>query len=677
MTSLAKLLLLVPAVVGPWPIDAGPVQDSESGFGPGYQRRPYFGVLHFQILANRRLPHLDIWRSFLSQAPAGSYRLWLHCRDYESCARQLTHRTLPGLHLVPSVPFLQKWDQISPHVKLLEEALQCQPAIREKFVLLSSKALPVKPFLYVYAELLSQDSSHLCPMRRSSWSLWSFENRTELIPRIHQWMVLNRKQAKRLVARFVPGHMALIPWRNSPRHTHVLLEKPDAASSGQITRNIYYPLLFSLSVSVEQRCKILDFGDSGNMLLAQLAADKESLTTWRRRPGSVSMAFLSVASLGLLRSSSFLFAHGFAESAQLKNFGKVMFDVMDQVQLELPPAATCNRPSAEERPAALHFLFLLRKPISESHRAVWASFFAQAAEAQSQVWCACLAKSSCGGPLTAASRWVPTAPEQGCADSLTPVVQLLKAALQGRSEPADKFVILGDAALPLKPFSEVYKVLVPRKRLLHVSDFCLTESQEWARLQGDFPRELFLVGHSPWLVLSRDDARMLATVWKPTPPGEKASFLFGSRSFREDGAPNITAVELLSNSTCSQDTAAFALLFGLFPPHAARTVIPLSRELRFEPSGSAQRLLSESRCRTLDLNRAASHRFPRKMLLDLEKSGDLGFQEGPEGQSFGSLSPAALQRLRRSSFLFAAPFQRQLSVNFAQILLIDDTQKGS
>lgn len=671
MASLAKLLLLVPAVVGPWPVDAGSESD--------YQRGPYDGVLHFQILANRRLPHLDIWRSFLSQAPAGSYRLWLHCREYESCAEQLTHRTLPGLHLVPSVPSLQKWDQISPHVKLLEEALQCQPALREKFLLLSSKALPVKPFLAVYADLLSQDSSHLCPMRQSSWSQWSFENRTEVVPRIHQWMVLNRKQAERLVARFVPGHMALIPWRHSLRHTHVLLEKPDAASSGQITRNIYYPLLFSLSVPVEQRCKILDFGDSGNKLLEQLAADQESLATWRRRLGSVAMAFLSIPSLAVLRSSAFLFAHGFAENAQLRHLGKVMFDVMHpQVQLELPPAATCNdRPLLEERPAVLHFLFLLRKRLSDSHRAVWASFFAQAAAAQSQVWCACLAKSSCGAPLTATSRWVPTAPEQGCADSLTPVVQLLKAALQGRSEPADKFLLLGDAALPLKPFSEVYKVLVPRKPALHVSDFCLTESQEWAKLQGDFPRELFLVGHSPWLVLSRDDARMLATVWKPTPPGEKASFLFGSRSFREDGAPEIRAVELLSNSTCSQDTAAFALLFGLFPPHAARTVVPLSRELRFEASGSAQRLLSESRCRTLDLNRDASHRFPRKMLLDLEKSGDLGFQEGPEGQSFGSLSPAALQRLRRSSFLFAAPFQRQLSVNVTPILLNEDTQKGS
>merc|ERR1740138_1032352 len=85
-------------------------------------------------------------------------------------------------------------------------------SITEKFVVISSSTLPIKPFAVVYAELLESEESDFCFNKRSSAGTLQLKHRyskdgaaftsTLFLPKHDEWVVLNRDHATKLVERW-------------------------------------------------------------------------------------------------------------------------------------------------------------------------------------------------------------------------------------------------------------------------------------------------------------------------------------------------------------------------------------------------------------------------------------------------------------------------------------------
>lgn len=104
-------------------------------------------------------------------------------------------------------------------------------------------------------------------------------------------------------------------------------------------------------------------------------------------------------------------------------------------------------------------------------------------------------------------------PSSYCADLVSPMNQLLKHALQDRSESsgndADKFVFVSDSTLPAKPFWTVYHTLTTRSG----SDFCIFPSRDWADVhEGPAKHGVAIKAHQ-WMVLSRPHAERSVRLW--------------------------------------------------------------------------------------------------------------------------------------------------------------------
>lgn len=91
--------------------------------------------------------------------------------------------------------------------KLLEGALE-SPAVQggaaEKFVFVSESTLPVRPFAEVQAYLLADGDSDFCLFPRDQWAYSTIDTHSVLMPKHHQWVVLNRQHAETFVREWVP-----------------------------------------------------------------------------------------------------------------------------------------------------------------------------------------------------------------------------------------------------------------------------------------------------------------------------------------------------------------------------------------------------------------------------------------------------------------------------------------
>merc|ERR1719265_927779 len=67
---------------------------------PGVGMMKYLGVVHFLFLVNNDIPQAALWRTFFADAPAGSYRALVHCRDPEGCKKSGLLKKLPNLQQV-------------------------------------------------------------------------------------------------------------------------------------------------------------------------------------------------------------------------------------------------------------------------------------------------------------------------------------------------------------------------------------------------------------------------------------------------------------------------------------------------------------------------------------------------------------------------------------------------
>lgn len=165
------------------------------------------GVVHFLFLVTDNIPHSDIWRQFFGNAPQGSWRVFVHCKDIEGCQRNRVFTDNPGFMPVPTTPTWYCHDLVTAMASLLTGALQANAAMvggREKFVFLSESTLPIKPFGEIHSSLLLDDNSDICLFPSNQWGSASIDGSFVKLLKHHQWVVLSRGHAELFVREWVP-----------------------------------------------------------------------------------------------------------------------------------------------------------------------------------------------------------------------------------------------------------------------------------------------------------------------------------------------------------------------------------------------------------------------------------------------------------------------------------------
>jgi len=160
----------------------------------------------------------------------------------------------------------------------------------------------------------------------------------------------------------------------------------------------------------------------------------------------------------------------------------------------------------------IHFLFMLMDALP--HGNLWGEFFADAPNNSYRAWAHCVHHHACEENLTMPGlQLVPTVYSARRVDLMTPMVRLLESALQdpvdGYPNPLDKFVLVSDSTLPLKPFASVFSVLTAHAS----SDMCFFPPEDYllhADIEGTL---LFLPKQHQWVVLNRNHSEMLVNNW--------------------------------------------------------------------------------------------------------------------------------------------------------------------
>lgn len=165
------------------------------------------GVVHFLFLVNDRLPHAEIWREFFTYAPPGSWKVFVHCKDPEGCARNGVTSNNPGFQQVQTTPTWYCHDLVTAMSALTKAALDSNAASlggREKFVFLSDSTLPIKPFNEIHRTLLMDDNSDMCLFPSDQWASARIDGSFVKLLKHHQWVVLSSEHARLFVRDWVP-----------------------------------------------------------------------------------------------------------------------------------------------------------------------------------------------------------------------------------------------------------------------------------------------------------------------------------------------------------------------------------------------------------------------------------------------------------------------------------------
>jgi hypothetical protein len=197
------------------------------------------GVVHFLFLVTNSLPHSDIWREFFANAPHGSWKALVHCKDPHSCVSNGVFYDNPGFMQVATTPTWYCHDLVTAMRLLLDSALKLQATGhtggREKFVFVSDTTLPVKPFSEVHSTLLYDDNSDFCVFPSDQWASGSIDGTIVKLVKHHQWVILNRQHAQDFVNSWWPV--------DSQSNWRVYLKDGHWANSGRYVgpKNFYYP----------------------------------------------------------------------------------------------------------------------------------------------------------------------------------------------------------------------------------------------------------------------------------------------------------------------------------------------------------------------------------------------------------------------------------------------------
>lgn len=324
------------------------------------------GVVHFLFLVNDDLPHADIWRAFFANAPSGSWKVLIHCKDSAGCARNAVFSKSPGFAQVPTTPTWYCHDLVTAMASLASTALTFNAATslvgsREKFVFLSESALPIKPFVEVHSELLRDDSSDFCLFPSNQWASASVDGSFVKLLKHHQWVVLSRAHAEQFTQNWTPVNSLSqwkIPlksgtWQNNARYMFPQnFQYPAAANTctdewafmatifgalEPMSGSRYVPGFGGGHIDMQKqttqgRCRTWsywdgswdsDASDLGTKIAQDFSGSKMSCYgKCHARPATLER--LSKASLHALRQSPFLFARKFSTTIWMPDFYSIV-----------------------------------------------------------------------------------------------------------------------------------------------------------------------------------------------------------------------------------------------------------------------------------------------------------------------------------------------------------------
>jgi hypothetical protein len=163
--------------------------------------------IYFLFLAVDKVSNLEVWNAFFQNAPVGSYRALVHCKE-KTCESQLAGSMLQA---VPSVPSYYCTDLVSPMMQLLNVALHddggTAPNPMDKFAFVSDSSLPAKPFNEIYATLSGRHGSSFCVFPSSEWADTPGNTFMDIAVKHHQWVTLDRTHALTVVREWQAGKL--------------------------------------------------------------------------------------------------------------------------------------------------------------------------------------------------------------------------------------------------------------------------------------------------------------------------------------------------------------------------------------------------------------------------------------------------------------------------------------
>lgn len=204
--------------------------------------------VHFLFLAVDKVSNLEIWRSFFNHASLEMYRAWVHCKN-PSCAAQVYGSPL---QLVPTVPSYYCTDLVSPMNQLLNFALQADSNNNhpnDRFAFISDSSLPAKPFMTVHSTLTNRPGSDFCVFPSKEWADVQDPSygHVQIVPKHHQWIVLNRAHAQKSSQLWARGQMHDLMSRfrmNTMRWTYANNSFGDARNFGCLDEFWHLAALF-------------------------------------------------------------------------------------------------------------------------------------------------------------------------------------------------------------------------------------------------------------------------------------------------------------------------------------------------------------------------------------------------------------------------------------------------
>lgn len=339
---------------------------------------------------------------------------------------------------------------------------------------------------------------------------------------------------------------------------------------------------------------------------------------------------------------------------------------------------------AGSRIGTVNFLFLLKNGLP--HIPIWEQFFASADRPTTALWAHCANYSACANDIGLSKlgiQLVPTVRSERCVDLVSPEVQLMKHALHrsdGFDTGRDKFVLLSDTTLPLKPLPAVLDALLFTK----TTDFCFFPLKDWPDADID-GQHMFLPKTAQWAVFNEEHARTLTRAWSPCYDIFEWNMQYAGKNM---SAKPFYKPITGSDRKCADEVAVFASIFG-----------PMTQ---FDVGQGFERFGVSSACHTLMLFRWPSRKIfvPDSLqqaidedsgthtdggLPDAAKSDLItglkdvveGIVNGIEGHptTFIRLGNRTLQALRHSSFLFGRKFARGSRFpGFAEVMFgpVDD-----
>jgi len=288
---------------------------------------------------------------------------------------------LPEVTVVDTVPSWYCHDLVTAMVQLLRKATAEDAATpHDKFVFVSDSTLPVKPPHVIRSTLMADDQSDICVFPSSQWGQARGDGTHSVtLVKHHQWVVLNRAHAERMVAEWQPvqadGHWVVplqrnTQWNSHPPYSAKWFHRP--WSSNWCTDEwAFFTTLFGAPVTVTGLAEIAVPGFSGGTLaltgpraqnaqgtcrtFAYWSGDSPDfrsvanvigsdvpntrVSCWPTcNPRPMSFQLASANALLALRSSGFLFARKFDPgSVALEDFRSI-------VLADTPPSVTTTPP---------------------------------------------------------------------------------------------------------------------------------------------------------------------------------------------------------------------------------------------------------------------------------------------------------------------------------------------